>query len=178
MKEVPIDESKLEEIVAYFNICSGEIAKISQKGNRLTTIISSAQNALLKLDGSNLEGNTGATIVLIVALSVILLLCYKFVFPYYVLFLLLVGAVDMYRNYKVLRIIMSQKIIHDNVDAIEDMLHKQVLDELNKRTEQVNSEFEEKQSALEQRQQEINDDIVKKAELAERSYVFEGNKRE
>ena len=173
VKEVPIDESKLEEIVAYFNICSSEITKISQKGNRLTTIISSAQNALLKLDGSNLEGNTGATVVLIVALSVILLLCYKFVFPYYVLFLLFIGAVDMYRNYKVLRIIMSQKIIRDNVDAIEDMLHKQVLEELNKRTEQVNSEFEEKQSALEQQQQAINDDIVKKAELAERSYVFD-----
>jgi hypothetical protein len=138
-------------------------------------VIDTVQQVLVGIDSSGIQISTGGTIGISVALLVVTILCYKYVFPFYLTFLLVIAGFNIYRNYKVLKIILVQKTIRDNVDSIEEMFRQQVLEELDRRTTEENKKFEGERAALESEIGGLNSKIEQLAQNSESSFVFDDN---
>lgn len=175
-QEIQIDEDRLEDIVDYFNICSSEISKISQRSGKMLGMVVKVQDTLAQIDGSNIELDTRVTIAICGALLVITVLSYKYIFPFYLAFVVVLAGLNIWRNYKVLKIILTQKTIQDNVESIESMLRAQVAEELEKRISAENKRFEAKKSELQNQIDELNMKIQHVSQHSDSSFVFDESK--
>lgn len=173
VQEMKIEDENLDEMINYFNDCGTEIKKVSTGSSKLIGMINSVQNLIVDIDGSNVQLPTSAILGIAGVLIVIIFLCYKYVFPFYVLLLCILCVINLLRNYKVFKIILAQKTIRDNVDAIEERFRAEVLEEIERKTEEINEHFEKEKTALQSELRNINEEIERLNQTADRSFVFD-----
>jgi len=169
------DDGRLEEIVAYFNTCAGEIGQISARAGRLSKFIGKVQGFVMDFDTASLEGSNKVKAAVCAIVLLMIALCYRYVYPFYVLLLFLVVWFNVVRNYKILKIMLIHKSIVDNVQEIEDMLHKKILEESDRKSREINDAYEREKKRIAGEIAKVTDDIHRTGIAAESSFVFDGS---
>lgn len=172
-QELIVDKNQLDSIVSYFNLCADEISRFSSKSNKIQNTVRAFQKSILGVDVSGLGADNNIRIVIAIIFLVLTLLCFKYVYPFYVIVLIVVIVLNIIRNYKILKIILIHKAVRDNVSAIEDMIHKQALDLVEKKTKEINSRYEKESANLTVQIEQAKENLQKAVRMADSSFIFD-----
>lgn len=166
------DPERLVEIVGYFNSCEMQIEKISKHHGKITKIVNKLQSLIAGVDVTKITIDSAISYAVVVLVVVLTLLGFKYVYPIY-LMLLVVGVVyDLKRHYVINKIMMVQKAVKDNVGSIEQMLKQEVLQELETRKHECDEMLRVESSRLNEELEKIENQIAQAALAADNSFAF------
>lgn len=168
-----IDESKLDTVISYFNVCSSEIENISKRTDKIKGIVDKIQNTIMGIDVSDIQTDNKIGLALAAVFFILTVLLFKFVYPFYVFLLFITVVLNIKRNYKILKIILVHKAVKDNVSLIESMLHKKILEQVDAETARINEQFQKDSATLSAQVQQLEQQLQKTSIMAESSFSFD-----
>lgn len=179
---ISLEGSNLEGIIDYFNKQSVMIDKMSKSqikfdvlgyfSNQFITTnpldsVNDPAGSLGKISNDKLN-----IFILVVLACVILFFAAKYVFPVYLLALVLYGVYNVLKHYRIYSALVAQKVVKDNVRAIDDSLRMKVQDELKRQQDALTAknqrEVSELNSKLASKRQELSTATVN----ASNTFVF------
>lgn len=172
-QELIVDENKLDSVIAYFNLCADEISRFSQKANRVKSGVTAFQNFILGLDVSGFSSDPKIHTAVIAAFLLLTFVSFKYVYPFYVILLIVVILLNVVRNYKILKIVLIHKTVRDNISAIEDLIHRQALELVEKQTSEINAKFERDSATLAVQIGQAEENLQKTVKTADASFIFD-----
>lgn len=142
------DFDKLAAFIAYFNSCELEIQRISKYSGKISSIANGLQDSIAEIDMSKLTTKSKADFVIVALILILSFLGFKYIAPIYAVMLTVGTIFNLVRHYKILKILLVQKAVRDNVQEIEEMLRQEVLEELNKRITELDNQFNQVETQL------------------------------
>lgn len=170
------DPEQLQNIVSYFNSCELEIEKISKHSGKITRFVNKFQEAVGGIPVEKLSTKSKADYLVVVLVLILVLIGFRYVAPVYVTLLAVGAVINLIRHYKVFKILLVQKTVRDNVAHIEEMLRQQVLEELDRRLEDAEQKYQEKQKELNAELEELEEQIKDVSQEADATFVFDDTK--
>ena len=170
-QEIQFTESNLDTLIKYFNESEDVLAGMDNGGSRLITALENFENSLSDSDsnGDFDKIRIGSS----VAIACALLLAGNITLPIIAIGLSTYAAFTVFRNYKIYRILIVQKAVQENIDNIDELLKKQVEDEVNKQLQELDDKFipeiAKTENALESNNQEMQNVLSK----ADSEFVFD-----
>lgn len=170
-QEIQFTESNLDTLIKYFNESEDVLAGMDNEGSRLITALENFENSLSDSDSN--EDFDKIRIGSSVAIACALLLAGNITLPIIAIGLSTYAAFTVFRNYKIYRILIVQKAVQENIDNIDELLKKQVEDEVNKQLQELDDKFipeiAKTENALESNNQEMQNVLSK----ADSEFVFD-----
>ena len=114
----------LNRAITYFNECEEKTTRMLERPDYVGNGIKNLENKLASFELGTTDSK-GAMIFLAIALLLVFFVLYKFVFPVYIVFVCLIGTFHVFRTYSVYEVLLVQKSIIDNIDAIKAKLHEE-----------------------------------------------------
>lgn len=170
-----IQINKVQDIIKYFNHQSVRIQRLS-RSSKIDRVI----DKILTITKVSLDDNTTkegklqvGAIFLIVFL--VMLITAKFMFPVYVLFLIILSAYNMHKHYCIYSALVAQKLVKDNLALIERDLRDKANAKLQAEKDELSRQY---QPQLDQLNTEINAlrDKISNVSLQEtNNFQFDGS---
>lgn len=168
-----LDVSDLDRVITYFNECEDKVTTMLERPDFIGDTIKGIEDRLQSIEGGDVQSK-GVSIFLCIVMIVLVFVLYKFVFPFYVIFILMIGAFHLCRTYSVYEILLVQKAIIDNIDSITNKLHEQAKYE----AEKARAELQQKHQATESALKAKLDDLIAKQNNAvnasKQSFYYDG----
>ncbi|MEY8333074.1 hypothetical protein AALB53_08220 [Lachnospiraceae bacterium 47-T17] len=171
-KTVELKEEDLPRVIKYFNRCSATLEKMSSGPSGLDTIMNGFENSLQSLNLPT-DQNKSTIALILGAIIVITLLAYRFVFPVYMIFLVLLGWYNLSKTHTIYQILIVQKSVQDNIDNIDKLIHEQVVEELEKRIIEIDTYYDNEMAKVEKRIDELKNSLASTTMTAEHTYNFD-----
>lgn len=168
-----LDVDDLDRVIMYFNECEGKVTAMLERPDRIGDCITKVESGLQSFEGGNIESKP-VSIFIGVLFIILVLVLYKFVFPFYAVFILLIGGFHIIRTYKVYEILLVQKAIIDNISSIKTKLEEQAKYEAEKARANLQQEHQAKVDSLKQRLQSLNDKQTSAVNASKQSFYYDG----
>lgn len=173
INRIKLQQSDLDRVITYFNRCEKSLLKMSDKPDRIGTVISSADSVLKDLNGSVLSIDKKLIGVIAIAILFLFSLAYKYVFPFYVFLLSFVFMYNVYRSYLIYKIMIVHKAVEDNIQDIQNLLHAQVRDDVEVKRNETKMYYEQRIAEAEATVKRYKKQLTDSSVVAENSFKFD-----
>lgn len=142
-QHIDIKPEDIEGIISYFNKQSNKLASLSSISFLDKIIDWVLKTIRIKVDNDENAKKTKISYgVLSLLFVIVFIISAKYVFPFYVFFLFILFIYNLNKNYKIYSVMMAQKVINDNLSAVDDNLRQKAEKELQDRKEVLNSKYD------------------------------------
>lgn len=171
-KTVELHEEDLMRVIRYFNKCSDLLAKMGSGPSGIEIVMGGIEETLKRLSVPTTE-KRAVNAAILVAMAAVIVLAYKLVFPVYVVFLTILGGYNLLKTHSIYKILVVQKAVQDNIDSIDQLIHEQVVDELERRILETDEYYNTEIQKMEQAVSDLKESLTKAAITAENTYSFD-----
>lgn len=172
---VVTDVEQLATVVDYFNVCEQKIARISRHSGKITKLVNKIQSAIMQLNADAVNSDSQMMVPIVILFCILVFLCFKMVFPVYVVLLLFAFIFNVQRHYTIFKVLSVQKIVRDNVENIEQMFKQQVLEQLDKKRQKIKDKYEKKYDECNSELERVEEQIKKMSTTALDSFSFDSS---
>lgn len=167
-----LSEKELVEVCEYFDSLSEYFDEVESKGRKFEILIKFANQI------SNLQEVTGvigkqATLLIFGIACLAGYLYFKFIFPIYLILLVIMAVYNVHYNDKLYQISITRKAVQDNLEKIEKFYREQAEKELSDKRDQLTSNFERDESFLQNELKAAKDKLESMLLNAESSFIFD-----
>lgn len=184
-QQINLDGQNLEMLIDYFNKQSYIIDKMSKKSFKFD-IMGYLNNQFLATNPLDSIGNQESSIgnidrsklniaVISIVMITITVLAAKYVFPIYLVLLLVYSSYNIAKNYKIFSAIIAQKVIKDNIQQVDDTLKQKVLTELERQKQELQNKHDETDKLLQMQLNQKKTEMNNAAVNAEGTFVFDAS---
>lgn len=171
--EIQLSAEDLDKVIRFFNRYDRYLEKLANKPDHTRNVLETLENALLSLNSSKMQESVKTMFVGTALLAIVLFFAYRYAFPVYFVLLCLFSVYNVYKTYSVYKIMVVHKAVSDNVKSIEDLLHQQVLEELEKQIAETDEFYQSKIDRTENEIQTLKQNLSDIAVSAESSFQFD-----
>lgn len=171
-KNIDLASADLTKLIRYFNKCSERVVKFGEKPNLILGQVTTFERNLSEVDVEDKQGNGLVALITVVAV-VATFFAYKYVFPFYVLFLAVLAAYYLYCSYNIFKILLVQKAVQDNIDKIDELLRQQVQQELDREIAEADKKFGDEINRTNELIQSLRNQISATTIQEDREYKFD-----
>ena len=140
---IALEEQDLDRVIAYFNQCSELFTRMTEKPSVVADFIDEAEGKLRSVSSDRVEQNKTAVAIVAILSLICIVVFFKYLSPMYVAAVLFVSIYKVIRSYKIYKIVVVQKAVQDNIDSIDALIRKQVLEELESRSAEIENYYQE-----------------------------------
>lgn len=172
--EMHLDVEDLDRAIAYFNECEDKTNEMLARPDYIGDFIKKSEDKLHAFELGTTDSK-GAMILLAIAIIILFMLLYKFVFPFYIIFVCVVGLFHVFRTYNVYEVLLVQKAITDNIDSIEQKLHDDASYAAEQARATLQQEHQEKVTMLKQKLDDLTDKQTNATNASKSSFFYDGS---
>lgn len=172
------DVEQLASVVDYFNICEREIARISKHSGKITRIVDKIQAVIMQLNADSVSKDNTSVVVISILFIILTLLCFRFIFPIYVVMLSVAFVLNLKRHSTIFKVLNAQKIVKDNVENIEQMFKQQVLEKLKEQQEKVKQKYQNLYSQYNSELEDVESSLSRVSMNAMASFSFDASEEQ
>lgn len=163
----------LNRAITYFNECEEKTTRMLERPDYVGNGIKNLENKLASFELGTTDSK-GAMIFLAIALLLVFFVLYKFVFPVYIVFVCLIGTFHVFRTYSVYEVLLVQKSIIDNIDAIKAKLHEEAKEAAASARAELQQEHQAKADQLQQELQALMEKQINATNASKASFSYDG----
>ncbi len=163
-------EDNLPQLIDYFNRSESLVEKLSNGSGVVDNVMTSLEKQVLE------DENTTVSKVLAVALFVTLIFIGKIALPAYMLIMCVYASYNVFRNYRIYNVLVTQKAVQDNINKIDELLKKQIEDEVEKQISDLDTEYVPKIDELEESIKQLRMDMINASSEADASFKYDDSK--
>lgn len=113
-----LDVTDLDRVIAYFNECEDRVSAMVAKPDYVRNFVTKMESTLQSLEFGK------SSIFVSLVFVIVFILLYKHVSPIYTVFICAIAVFHLFRTYSIYEILLTQKGIVDNIDAINEKLQE------------------------------------------------------
>ena len=167
-QEFEFTDESLPSVIQYFNESEVMLDKLSKGSGGIDAVFDKVEDAV----SPDEEGDKTVSLVLAVGVGIGVVLLTKIFLPVYAVLLTAYGAYNIFRNSRVYRILIVQKAVQDNINHIDDLLKKQIEEEVNNQLNALDSEYVPAIEGLEKKVTKLKQSIIDISAEADNTFVY------
>lgn len=172
---IKLKQSDLDKVIKYFNKCDKQLEKMNDENDTIGNFLQSLENTLEEADVQQINTNRKALVVFSLVLIVLSFFAYRYLFPLYLIFLLIMFGYNLYRSYTLYKIMIVHKAVQDNISVIDNLLREKILAEVESQKEKINSFYEKEIKDTEDKILISKQKLIDASATADASFSFDGS---
>lgn len=169
-----LDVNDLDRAIAYFNECEEKTTEMLERPDFIGDFLMKIEDSLQSFELGNFNSK-GAFVFLAIALLVLFALLYKFVFPFYIVFVCVIGLFHVFRTYSVYEVLLIQKAIVDNIESIEAKMHEDAAHAAEEARATLQQEHQAKVDHLKQQLAQLAEKQANAFNASKESFCYDGS---
>lgn len=177
-KELEFDDEGLQEVINYFNKSETVIEKMQSGGGVVESAFDQIEQAIVPDEAAEEGDNSNKSLSFLIAIGVGvgLIVFTKITLPIYVVMLTIYGAYNIVRNMRVYKIMLVQKAVQDNINHIDELLKKQIADEVERQQKELDAAYLPTIDKLAKAVSQLKEDVVNASAEADSSFIYNSSK--
>ncbi len=167
--DIDLKESDLPQLINYFNRSEALVQQLSN-GKGIV------ENALTSLEEQVLSDDNTVANVLAVLLCITLVFVGKIALPIYFIVICIYATYNVFRNYRVYNVLVTQKAVQDNINKIDALLKQQIEDEVTRLLQDLDTEYLPRIEESEELIKQLRSDIINASASADASFQYDDSK--
>lgn len=168
--DLEFSEDNLPMLIDYFNKSESLVQKLSNGGGFVDDTLTSLEQQVLED-----EDNTMSKVLAGVLLATLLFIG-KVALPAYLIIMCIYASYNIFRNHRIYNVLVTQKAVQDNINKIDELLKKQIEEEVEKQINDLDTEFLPRIQELEESIKQLRMDIINASSEADASFKYDDSK--